>query len=138
MTGCCFSCFFKLSFCWILPHCMLVAQVSLLKQQNYFEFNFQFSPGWFTLLHPLPLRSCLHKQALELESQMKLYSLRAAPPPPPQSSCLENPMDRGASWATVHRAGYDGSNLAQHTVGGCQVGGKRGGRSRPVLPQSIF
>ena len=56
---------------------------------------------------------------------------------PPQCSCLENPMDRGASWATVHRAGYDGSNLAQHTVGG-QVGGKRRGRSRPVLPQSIF
>ena len=22
---------------------------------------------------------------------------------PPQSSCLENPMDRGAWWATVHR-----------------------------------
>ena len=35
---------------------------------------------------------------------------------PLQYSCLENPMDRGASWATVHRAGYDGSNLAQNTV----------------------
>ena len=23
---------------------------------------------------------------------------------PPQYSCLENPMDRGAWWATVHRA----------------------------------
>ena len=71
---------------------MLVAQVSLLKQQNYFEFNFQFSPGWFTLLHPLPLRSCLHKQALELESQMKLYSLRAAPPPPPISFSRETAL----------------------------------------------
>ena len=83
MTGCCFSCFFKLSFCWILPPCMLAAQVSLLKQQNYFEFNFQFSPGLFTLLDPLPLRSCLHKQALELASQMKLYSLHPHPPHPP-------------------------------------------------------
>ena len=24
----------------------------------------------------------------------------------PQYSCLENPMDRGAWWATVHVAGY--------------------------------
>lgn len=86
MAGCCFSCFFKLSFCWILPHCMLVAQVSLLKQQNYFEFNFQFSPGLFTLLHLLLLRSCLHKQALEIESQMKLYSL---PPPHPLHFLLQ-------------------------------------------------
>ena len=24
--------------------------------------------------------------------------------PPPQYSCLESPMDRGAWWATIHRA----------------------------------
>ena len=26
---------------------------------------------------------------------------------PLQYSCLENPMDRGAWWATVHRVGHD-------------------------------
>ena len=36
---------------------------------------------------------------------------------PHQYSCLENPMDRGARWATVHRvrkSGHDRSNLT-HT-----------------------
>ena len=35
---------------------------------------------------------------------------------PLQYSCLENPMDRGACWATVHRVtqrvGHDSSDLA--------------------------
>ena len=37
---------------------------------------------------------------------------------PLQYSCLENPMDRGAWRATVHRVArvrHDGSDLAQHT-----------------------
>ena len=29
----------------------------------------------------------------------------------PQSSCLENPMDRGAWWATVHRVAESGTTL---------------------------
>ena len=31
---------------------------------------------------------------------------------PVQYSCLENPVDRGASWATVHRVARVGHNLA--------------------------
>ena len=31
---------------------------------------------------------------------------------PPQYSCLENPMDRGAWWATVHR-GYKESDTTE-------------------------
>ena len=30
---------------------------------------------------------------------------------PPQYSCLENPMDRGAWWATVHRAAKSQTRL---------------------------
>ena len=36
---------------------------------------------------------------------------------PPQYSCLENPMDRGACWATVHRVAKSRrqlSNCEQH------------------------
>ena len=33
-----------------------------------------------------------------------------------QDSCLENPMDRGAWWATVHGAAESGTRLSTHTV----------------------
>ena len=38
---------------------------------------------------------------------------------PLQYSCLENPMDRGAWWVTVHgsqRVGYSCSGLARHSM----------------------
>ena len=34
---------------------------------------------------------------------------------PLQYSCLENPMDRGAWWATVHRITKNQTRLKQHT-----------------------
>ena len=34
---------------------------------------------------------------------------------PPQYSCLENPMDRGAWWATVHEVAKVGYDLATET-----------------------
>ena len=33
---------------------------------------------------------------------------------PLQHSCLENPMDRGACWATVHRVRHDLATKEQH------------------------
>ena len=40
---------------------------------------------------------------------------------PVQYSCLENPVDRGASWATVHRVARVGHNLAtEPPQGRCQ------------------
>ena len=33
------------------------------------------------------------------------------PPLPPQYACLENPMDRGAWWATVHGVAKSGTQL---------------------------
>ena len=39
---------------------------------------------------------------------------------PLQYSCLENPMDRGAWWATVHGSQKSGDDLVtkqQHTIG---------------------
>ena len=33
---------------------------------------------------------------------------------PLQYSCLENPMDRGAWWATVHRIAKDRTQLSTH------------------------
>ena len=35
---------------------------------------------------------------------------------PLQYSCLENPIDRGAWWATVHRAGKSWTQLKQHNM----------------------
>ena len=35
---------------------------------------------------------------------------------PLQYSCLENPMDRGAWWATVHRVAKSGTRLKQPTT----------------------
>ena len=35
---------------------------------------------------------------------------------PLQDSSLENPMDRGAWWATVHGAAESGTRLSTHTV----------------------
>ena len=34
---------------------------------------------------------------------------------PPQYSCLENPMDRGAWWATVHGVTKSQTQLSEHT-----------------------
>ena len=34
---------------------------------------------------------------------------------PLQYSCLENPMDRGAQWATVHRVAKSQTRLSMHT-----------------------
>ena len=33
---------------------------------------------------------------------------------PPQYSCLENPMDRGARWATVHGVAKSQTRLSMH------------------------
>jgi len=35
---------------------------------------------------------------------------------PLQYSCLENPMDRGAWWATVHRVAKSRTRLKQHNT----------------------
>ena len=35
---------------------------------------------------------------------------------PLQYSCLENPMDRGASWATVHRVAKSWTRLSDITL----------------------
>ena len=47
----------------------------------------------------------------------------------PQYSCLENLMDRGAGWATVHgvaRVGYDLVTKQQQSIAnGSEVGGSR-------------
>ena len=34
---------------------------------------------------------------------------------PPQYSCLENPVDRGARWATVHAVSKSQTRLGKHT-----------------------
>ena len=38
---------------------------------------------------------------------------------PLQYSCLENPMDRGAWWATVHRAAKSWTQLNEHKESTC-------------------
>ena len=38
---------------------------------------------------------------------------------PLQSSCLENPMDRGAWWATVHRMGHKELDRTEATEHAC-------------------
>ena len=38
---------------------------------------------------------------------------------PPQYSCLENPMDRGARWATVHRVAKSPTPLKQLSTHAC-------------------
>jgi len=35
---------------------------------------------------------------------------------PLQYYCLENPMDRGAWWATVHRVAKSGTRLSTHAL----------------------
>ena len=47
---------------------------------------------------------------------------------PLQSSCLENPMDRGAWWATVHRVAKSQTQLKQLSMHTCiiYVEGRRG------------
>ena len=44
-------------------------------------------------------------------------SRRAGNHNPFQYSCLENFMDRGAWWATVHRVGHDGAHTLYYTKG---------------------
>ena len=44
-----------------------------------------------------------------------------ATPPSPQCSCLENPMDRGAWWATVHRVAKSWTQLEQPSIQACTV-----------------
>ena len=38
---------------------------------------------------------------------------------PLQYSCLENPRDGGAQWATVYGVGHDGSDLAAAAAAAC-------------------
>ena len=38
---------------------------------------------------------------------------------PLQYSCLENPMDRGAAWATVHRVTKSQTDLKQNSMHTC-------------------
>ena len=42
------------------------------------------------------------KQANPLVRKISWRRKRHSPPPLPPYSCLENPMDRGGWWATVH------------------------------------
>ena len=35
---------------------------------------------------------------------------------PPQYSCLENPMDRGTCWTTVHRVAESQTQLSTHVL----------------------
>ena len=40
---------------------------------------------------------------------------------PLQYSCLENPMDRGARWATVHRVAKSQTQLKQCSMHACSI-----------------
>ena len=40
---------------------------------------------------------------------------------PLQYTCLENPMDRGAWWATVHRVAKSWTQLEQPSIQACTV-----------------
>ena len=43
---------------------------------------------------------------------------------PLQYSCLENPMDRGGQWATVHRVAKSQTLLKQLSMHTCKLNGK--------------
>ena len=51
---------------------------------------------------------------------------------PLQYSCLENPMDRGAWWATIHGVTKSGTRLSTHCTSGHPEG--QGGSSLRVRP----
>ena len=43
---------------------------------------------------------------------------------PPQYSCLENPMDRGGQWATVHRVAKSQTLLKRLSMHTCKLNGE--------------
>ena len=63
-----------------------------------------FSPGlgWEAVEMVGDRSQCCWEEAQELDGAFVESSLRGAHGKPLQYSCLENPKDRGAWWATVH------------------------------------
>ena len=57
---------------------------------------------------------------------------------PLQYSCLENPMDRGALWATVHEVATSRTRLSTHTLVTRQVGHFIGWSWAPWLLMTTF
>ena len=73
---------------------------------NLYDFNFHLLRAIWASQVALVVKNS-RANAADLRDKGSIYGLGRAPEGehdnPPQYSCLENPMDRGAWWATVQR-----------------------------------
>ena len=58
---------------------------------------------------------CTHKENIKMKKDSVNLYLGEGNGTPLQSSCLENPMDRGASWAAVHGVARSWTQLSNLT-----------------------
>ena len=107
--------------CSVLNYLFLLASIILV---SYFflypvasTFYFFFLSFFFCLI------------ALNMTSIMVLNTVGKLPGGgrgnPLQYSCLENPMDRGAWWATVHGVTKTWTQLKWHSTHACTIGNSR-------------
>ena len=106
---------------WVCKHLNFLLSILDLGSQGYTEEIFKISllsVLWFSLnCQTVIVVNCILVRHTEIQfTKNKVHPLQCGEENgnPPQYSCLENPMDGGAWWATIRgsqRVGHDGLTL---------------------------